>query len=177
MSTTKPKIPYIPAAVVIGVAVLMWILSCADIATAFDFHTDSAHGDNAEGVNRKNVVLDPAHPDAYDIGECAHCHDTFNDSICGTNDLMLFKTEYFCVQCHQHPTNNSYQVDMPYQGNYSRRIGGDTSIICPAHIMQAFLFVNQIGDGQPISNCGSTKGSSHNLADIADSLQGKWGFD
>jgi cytochrome c553 len=89
---------------------------------------------------------------------------------------MLFKTEYFCVQCHQYP-GTSYQVNMPYQGSYSRNIGGDTSITCPSHIKQAFLFVDQTtGTGLPVLNCGSDKGSSHNLADIASFLQGRWGF-
>jgi hypothetical protein len=39
------------------------------------------------------------------------------------------------------------------------------------------LFVDQTtGTGLPVLNCGSDKGSSHNLADIASFLQGRWGF-
>ena len=151
----------------IGFISLVWVLNCPHVATA-DPYDSSAHGNTTYGVNRSGA--------GYDIGECAHCHDTFNDSICGVNNLMLFKTEYFCVQCHQYP-GTSYQVDMPYQGNYSRRIGGDTSNTCPAYIKQAFLFVDQTtGTGLPVLNCGSDKGSSHNIADIADFLQGRWGF-
>jgi hypothetical protein len=119
-------------------------------------------------------VSDPDHPYAYDVGECAHCHDTFNESICGSNDLMLFTTQYFCVQCHQYPTN-SFQEDMPYQGLYSRKFGGDTTITCPSSVKSAFMFINQT-TGQPMSNCDSENGSAHYLADIADFLQNKWGF-
>ncbi|MBW1744556.1 MAG: hypothetical protein JRJ47_14185, partial [Deltaproteobacteria bacterium] len=161
--------------ILIVVGVLFWVLSCGDVAAAFDFHADSAHGDNSEGVNRKDVVSDPDHPDAYNIGECAHCHDTFNDSICGVNDLMLFSTQYFCVQCHQYPAS-SYQVGMPYQGCYSYKFGGDTTITCPSSIKSAFLFINQVSTGQPVSNCGSNNGSAHYLPDIRVFLQNKWGF-
>jgi len=170
----QPKMPYSRITLFIAATLFVWAFGYGGVSIAYGF-SDSAHGNATEGVNRSNVVLDPDHPDAYYIGECAHCHDTFNDAFCGTNDLMLFATEYFCVQCHQYP-GTSYQVDMPYQGSYSRNHGGDTSITCPSHVKQAFLFVNQTGDGQPISNCGSEIGTSHYLADIADALEGRWGF-
>ncbi|MBW1860506.1 MAG: hypothetical protein JRI70_10710 [Deltaproteobacteria bacterium] len=158
----QPKMPYSRVTLFIAAALLVWALGYAGPGTAYGF-TNSAHGDNAEGVNRKNVVLDPDHPDAYDIGECAHCHDTFNDSICGVNDLMLFSTQ-FCVQCHQYP-GNSHQEDMPYQGCYSYKFGGDTTITCPSSVKSAFIFINQT-TGQPVSNCGSNNGSAHYLEDI-----------
>jgi predicted CXXCH cytochrome family protein len=65
---------------------------------------------------------------------------------------------------------------MPYQGSYSYKFGGDTTIICPANILSAFVFIRQTSDGQPKSNCGSTNGSAHYLADIGDFLRNKWGF-
>lgn len=177
MGTSRFKIQYLPTIVLIVVGALVWMLACGNVASAFDFHTDSAHGHDTDGVNRWDVVPDPDHPDAYKIGACEHCHDTFNDSICGENDLMLFKTAYFCVQCHQYPEDNvSHQVDMPYQGCYSYKFGGDTTITCPSSIKAAFLFINQVGTGQPVSNCGSNKGSAHYLPDIGDFLQNRWGF-
>ncbi|MBW1744021.1 MAG: hypothetical protein JRJ47_11455 [Deltaproteobacteria bacterium] len=175
MKITRLKPQYLPTTMVIIVVLFVWVLSASGVATAFDFHNDSAHGNTGYGVNRKDIVPDPDHPDAYNKGECAHCHDIFNDSTCGENDRMRFCDQYFCVQCHQYPAS-SYQEDMPYQGCYSYKFGGDTTITCPSSVKSAFIFINQT-TGQPALNCGSNKGSAHYLPDIDDFLQNRWGFD
>ncbi|MBW2172954.1 MAG: hypothetical protein JRF69_13505 [Deltaproteobacteria bacterium] len=151
-------------------------------APATSSYADSAHGNKipapGEGVNRKWVGTAPP----YEIGECSHCHDMFDDSICGVNTLNLFapldydsQWDNFCFQCHQDPSS-SVQVDMPYQYTYSvTRGGAPTADVCPTNVKGAFKFVNE--DGTQRSKCGSTVGSSHFLGDIRNSLAGKWGFD
>ena len=162
-----------------GLVSLVWVLNCPHVAMA-DTYASSAHGNTGYGVNRQGVVLDPDHPDAYDIGECAHCHDTFNDTYCGVNDLMLFSTPIytqqntgFCVECHKSP-DNSAQVTMPNQRSYSYKFGGGTDN-CPGHIKQAFNFVKEGGNSRP-DICSSDNGSAHHLTSIRDFLQGRWGF-
>ena len=100
----------------IVVAVFLCVLGTGGVAIA-DVYSDSGHGSTAYGVNRSGTPDDELR---YHVGSCAHCHDTYDDSVCGVNDLMLFKTEYFCIWCHKHP-DTSYQVGMPYQGCYSYR--------------------------------------------------------
>jgi hypothetical protein len=180
MQITRFKTQYLSNTILVIVGVLVWVLSSAPVASAGTY-ADSAHGNGTYGVNRSDVLPDPDHPDAYDIGACAHCHDTFNDSICGVNDLMLFSTpvftsqsDTFCYDCHR-GTGTSIQVNMPDQRPYSRKIGGDTSITCPKNIRAAFRFVDDAG--QPQTLCNSSVGSSHNLSDIRNLLQGRWGFD
>jgi hypothetical protein len=52
--------------------VWLYLLNCGTVATA-DMYTDSAHGSATYGVNRPSVD----HP----TGDCAHCHDSLDDSI------------------------------------------------------------------------------------------------
>jgi cytochrome c553 len=83
--------------------VLLWVFSFSDMATA-GIYTESAHGDNSEGVNRLGS----------DVGDCTHCHDTFEKSTCGLNGLMLFaqlENPDFCMECHT--DTDSAQLDMP----------------------------------------------------------------
>jgi hypothetical protein len=71
----------------------MWVVICGHPAAAG--YDDSAHGDNSEGVNRSGT--------SYDIGDCAHCHDTFDPAVCGVNDTLLFAPlddPDFCMECH-----------------------------------------------------------------------------
>lgn len=166
-----------PTTILITLAMLVSMQTCGGVAGAFNFQADSAHGNGSYGVNRSGT---PATSE-YDIGECTHCHDTYDESICGVNDLMLFSTpvfasqsDAFCYECHKTPSN-SVQVNMPYQRSYSRKIGGDTTITCPNHIRAAFRFVND--SGQPRLQCDSSIGSSHFLDDVGSYLANKWGFD
>lgn len=158
----------------IVVAVFLWLFSLGRVATAFDFHAESAHGNPTYGVNRSGTECPKGTPCPQ--GDCTHCHDTFDSDVCGVNDFMLFNINYFCVSCHKHPDVSS-QVEMPFQGCYTYKFGGDTTITCPSHITSAFLFVDQTGGtGQPVMNCESNKGSAHYLEDIKDFLQNRWGF-
>jgi len=148
-----------------------WGLSGDNAALAFDFHTDTAHGNNAYGVNRIGA--------GYDIGDCAHCHDTFDEAICG-NPLMLFSTPLyslqntgFCLECHKSP-DNSAQDTMPNQFSYGAKFGGGTDT-CPGHIRQAVNFVKENGNSRP-GVCGSDNGSAHHLTSMRNFLQGQWGF-
>lgn len=61
MGTSRFKIQYLPTIVLIVVGALVWMLACGNVASAFDFHTDSAHGHDTDGVNRRDVVPDPDH--------------------------------------------------------------------------------------------------------------------
>ena len=84
---------------------LSWVMIYGHPAVAG--YADSAHGDSADGVNRSGA--------SYDIGDCAHCHDTFDAAICGVNDSFLFAPlddPDFCMECHT--DTGSVQVgDMP----------------------------------------------------------------
>jgi hypothetical protein len=156
MKITRFKIQYLPTTILIIVALFVWVVNSSGVATA-DMYTDSAHGNDSSGVNRSNVVEDPDHPDAYDIGACTHCHDTFNDSICGVKPFMLFEvddpdsqTDNFCFQCHK--GIGSVQDGGIYNYTYSKNFGGGTATFTT--IYDAF---------NPTT--GATP-SSHNLADV-----------
>ncbi|MBW1860507.1 MAG: hypothetical protein JRI70_10715, partial [Deltaproteobacteria bacterium] len=153
-----------------------WSLFGGNAALAFDFHDDTAHGNADFGVHRRYAP--------YPQGDCTHCHDTFDEAICG-NPLMLFSTPLytqqnigFCIECHK-AIGNSAQgeelVDtMPNQYSYSTKFGGGTDT-CPAHIKQAFNFVKENGNSRP-ALCSSNDGSAHHLTSIRNFLQSRWGF-
>jgi hypothetical protein len=120
---------------------------------------DSAHGDSGNGVNRQGAT--------YAQGNCMHCHDIFDDTICGVNDLMLFavdnpasQTDNFCFQCHK--GIGSVQVGGITNETYSANFGGGSSTFTT--IYDAF---------NPTS--GSTP-SSHNLSDIQGYVAGYHDF-
>jgi hypothetical protein len=84
------------------VGMLLCVLNIGSVANAVTYG-DAAHGSTASGVHRSGTPDDELR---YHTGSCAHCHDTFDSSICG-NPLMLFaadnptsQTENFCFQCH-----------------------------------------------------------------------------
>jgi hypothetical protein len=127
--------------------VLLLVVTCGEPAGA-EVYTDSGHGDTMYGVNRSSTE--------YEVGSCAHCHDTFDDTVC-QNPLMLFaannptsQTDNFCFQCHKE--TGSVQVGGVTNETYSANFGGGTSTFTT--IYEAF---------NPAS--GSTP-SSHNLADV-----------
>ncbi len=98
MRIARWKIQSLPTTILIVVGLLVWVLSCGDVAFAFDFHADSAHGNTTDGVNRSSKD--------YPTGDCANCHETFDDSTCGVNNFLLWYDDYvsqgdlFCYGCH-----------------------------------------------------------------------------
>jgi hypothetical protein len=140
-------------------AIWIFILGTPHIAKAANYG-DAAHGDNSIGVNRSGTT--------YDIGDCTHCHDTFDDTFCGVNDYMLFypnnpasQTDNFCFQCHSNSTD-SVQVGGITNNTYSANFGGGTPTFTT--IYDAF---------NPTT--GATP-SSHNLSDILDLVAGYHDF-
>ena len=143
-------------------------------------YTDSAHGNTSYGVNRSSIASFN-----YSRGNCAHCHEQ-HASMGGSEPVpvsgnaskqLIFYSAYisqsdmFCYQCHQ---TGSIQTGMPMQYSYSYKYGGDNSISCPDSIKDAFIFINDDGSHNP--NCGSSTGSSHQLAVIKNFITNKWGF-
>ncbi len=160
MQITRYKIQYFPVTILVVVGMLVWVLMAHyAIAWAAATYTDSAHGNASYGVNRSGT--------GYPIGSCAHCHDTFDSSICG-NDVfgfMLFasnddpasQTDNFCFECHK--GTGSAQVDGIINHTYSTNFGGGDPTFTT--IYDAF---------NPAS--GSTP-SSHNLADVLNHAVGR----
>jgi predicted CXXCH cytochrome family protein len=134
--------------VFVGVGILVLLFTCPYIATAG--YADSAHGDTSYGVDRSGT--------AYAIGSCAHCHDTFDDSICGVNALMLFdlSNEDFCLGCHDNTTDPSDRAIV--NRSYSYRAGGYTT--------------DPLDDIQE----GFSSTTHHDLDDIKTFINGKWGY-
>jgi hypothetical protein len=169
MQIAKSRIQNSWTLILILVLALVWVLSSG--VAAADAYSDSAHGNTSYGVNRSGTQ--------YDTGECAHCHDTFAQSICGVNEFILFapydstsQTDNFCFQCHKDA--GSVQDPVFYNYNYSYRASGDTSITCPTNVLEAFSFIDE--SGSSVSNCGSIYGTSHKLTDIKNFINSRWGY-
>ena len=176
---------YLPTAILITVALFVGVLSCGDVAFAFDFHADSAHGNNdpapGYGVNRSTATCENWPGGICSIGDCAHCHDTFDDSICGVNELMLFAKTIinqgsgFCMACHR-GANSAQDGGYIINFDYSRRSGSVLTKTCPATIKSAFIFINK-DTHMPQMNCDSIVGSAHDLEDIVvRALKNRWGW-
>jgi len=162
MQITRSKIQYLPTTILILVGVLVWMFSFSGAATAFDFHADSAHGNNdpapGYGVNRSGT--------GYSTGDCAHCHDTFDPSVCVVNETMLFVSpndETLCFQCHKGA--GSVQEGGIINYNYGgEKFGGgpnDFSNVCDAF------------------GADASGGSSHDPAALltwAETNHPEWGF-
>ena len=157
MEITKSKVGYLSATVLIVLGLLMWVLSCPDVAGAGPY-AESAHGNATYGVNRSTATCENWPGGVCSIGSCAHCHDTFDGSICGVNELMLFapndnpssQTGNFCFQCHK--GSGFVQDGGVTNHTYSKNFGGGAATFTT--IYDAF---------NPAT--GSTP-SSHNLADV-----------
>jgi cytochrome c553 len=143
------------------VAVFLWVFSCGQVVAA-DIYANSAHGNNSYGVNRSGTPDDELR---YHKGSCAHCHDTFDETICG-NPLMLFapnnpdsQTHNFCLfQCHKSDGAAQQVTNYTYSKNFG---GGDITFTT---IYDAFN-----------PTIGVTP-SSHNLSDIQGYVAGHYGF-
>ena len=170
MQITKSKKQKLSTTTLIFFGVLIWLLSSAGVATA-DIYADSAHGNSSSGVNRSTATCENWPGEQCVTGSCAHCHDTFDPSICGDNvyGLMLFasndnpssQTDNFCFQCHK--GTGSVQVGGITNNTYSTNFGGGTATF--TNIYDAF---------NPAT--GATP-SSHNLADVLNHAVNNIGFD
>lgn len=164
MEITRFRVQNLPRTILIVAVVSVCLLNSGNVATAFDFNIDTAHGDRSYGVNRSGT--------GYQTGDCVHCHDTFDQSICGENELMLFapmnptsQTDNFCFQCHQ--GNGSLQDGGIENYDYSQTFGGiplafachssHPTIWGPKGILEAFNYR-----------------SYHNLNDVLNFAKDKW---
>jgi predicted CXXCH cytochrome family protein len=148
MKAPRCRIKCCPRTVFTVAASLVYILTCGGIATAG--YANSAHGNTSYGVDRSGTT--------YAIGSCAHCHDTFDESICGVNALMLFdlSDEDFCLGCHDNTTDPSDRAIV--NRSYSYRAGGYTT--------------------DPLNDIQEAFSSTthHDLDDIKTFINGKWGY-
>jgi hypothetical protein len=171
MEEKKRTNPCLGPPILILVALLLGMLSCANIASA-DIYTASAHGDATQGVNRSTATCENWPGGQCVTGSCAHCHDTFDPDICGNdpNGLMLFapnenptpdpQTDNFCYQCHKDV--GSVQSGGITNYTYSKNFGGGSETFTT--IYEAF---NPTTGSSP---------SSHNLSDIQNYIAGEVGF-
>ena len=94
MQAAGPQADNLWSLIIVIAASLMCILGFGGIATAG--YANSAHGSTSYGVDRSTPPCqypNPSPPPEFldcPTGSCAHCHDTFDEPICGVNDLMLF---------------------------------------------------------------------------------------
>ncbi len=98
MKTTRPKVQ-LSTTVLMLLGVLFYLLSCKGVATAG--YADSAHGNSSSGVKISGTECPTG--TACPRGDCGQCHDTFDPSICGVNETMLFNPiddPDFCFLCH-----------------------------------------------------------------------------
>jgi hypothetical protein len=116
MQVRRFKRQYLPITTLVIVGVWVWALISASVAIAG--YADSAHSDASTGVNRTGT--------GYDVGSCAHCHDTFDPAICGVNQKILFfypldgagGDDDFCMKCHR--PSGSFQVQPPNMPDASK---------------------------------------------------------
>ncbi len=163
MQITRSKAQYLHTTILIIVTLFMWVPGSSAVASA-DMYTDSAHGNDTSGVNRSTATCENWPGGVCSIGSCAHCHDTFDDSICGVSDLMLFapndnptptpQSDNFCYECH-----GSGSAQAVTNHTYSKNFGGGTATFTT--IYDAF---------NPASG---TTPSSHNLADVLSHAVGR----
>ena len=168
MQTGKSNVRCFLIMCLILVSSLVWVLSSAVVATA-DIYADSAHGSTSYGVNRTGTECPPGTP--CPTGNCTHCHDAFDPSICGVEELMLFyesyisKSDMLCFQCHRSGDIGYGQVNnYPYCVNF----GGYS----PYYDSIRKQFTND--NSKPENN-----GSRHNLARVQFIIKNDkngWGF-
>ncbi|MBW1859519.1 MAG: hypothetical protein JRI70_05430, partial [Deltaproteobacteria bacterium] len=137
MQNRRPKIKHLPTTPLIIVAVFLWVFGLPDVAPAFDFHAESAHGNLAYGVDRSGATCENWPGEECVTGSCAHCHDTFDPDICESdvNGLMLFapnnpdsQTDNFCFECHQSEDTVQQVTNYDYGATFGGGIANSTNI-------------------------------------------------
>jgi len=134
-------------------------------------YTDSAHGNTTYGVNRSSISSFN-----YSKGNCAHCHEQ-HASIGGSeptptggpDKYALFyknhssQTDNFCFKCHTDLNSLQGTIGALYNYSYSYRAGACPSSSCNENdILELFSY--------------TSPNSSHNLNDILNFINGKWGY-
>jgi hypothetical protein len=162
MQSGKSEIQNSWAVAFIIVPTLVWGLGFAHVAWAG--WADSAHSNASYGVDRSGAT--------YSIGDCAHCHETFDDATCGVNNLMLFYDDWvgicdlFCFECH----SDSVEVQQVDNNPYCVNFGG----LSPAYNTNIAM---QFCD--PSASYWYPDGSRHDLSYIRDFIDNNaqgWGF-
>ena len=101
--------------------VFLCLLSSGGVASA-DVSADSAHVNASYGVHRLGA--------GYATGDCANCHETFDQTLCGINKHNLFcddwvsQDDLLCIRCH----SDSADPQQVYNDTYSVNFGGGTSL-------------------------------------------------
>jgi hypothetical protein len=104
MRITGPKVQDLTITAFIIVVMAVGIFGLKSHVTA-DTYSDSAHGSLTYGVDRTDLECPPGTPCPQ--GDCTHCHETYDPSICGLYNYLLFYDDYigpidmFCFQCHR----------------------------------------------------------------------------
>jgi hypothetical protein len=107
--------------VLIVIGILMCLLISGGVASA-DFYADSAMGNPSYGVHRLGAEHAP--------GDCAHCHERFDNSVCGVNNYSLFcddwvsQDDLLCIRCH----SDSTDPQQVHNDTYSVNFGGGPSL-------------------------------------------------
>jgi len=159
----KRKHLFMATAVV--VAALGWLLATEDVSVAFDFGTDTAHGNVGYGVSRLGVE--------EARGDCAHCHDAADPANRSAYAFMPFyddaisACDLFCFTCH-----SGFETWQPVENHlYSVTFGGYPS---PGPYESIY---EQCCDGNSLPGaCGSR----HNMAQMYNGLKSplgqSWGY-
>lgn len=106
MQTAKSKIKNIGSTFFI--LVFAWAMVMLTAHSAAAGYAESAHGDSIDGADRSNAQCIEWPDGSCTTGSCAHCHDTFDPTICGVNEHMVFfypldgsgGDDDMCMQCH-----------------------------------------------------------------------------
>jgi hypothetical protein len=170
MQTARFKTQYLPTIIFVATVVVVWVFTHSDVIADYQGATyaQSAHGDPADGVNRSTATCENWPGEECVTGSCAHCHDTFDPTICvnDVNGLMMFapnnptsQTENFCFECHCDPSSpDQKQSGMVQNKDYGATFGGGTAN--STNIKDAFNY------GPPNQPENGTSGSSHGLLAI-----------
>jgi hypothetical protein len=147
---------FVHTTVLIVVGVFVCLLSSGGVATA-GVYADSAMGNPSYGVHRSGA--------GYATGDCAHCHERFDTSVCGVNNHSLFcddwvsQDDLLCIRCH----SDSVDPQQVYNDTYSVNFGGGPSL------PECDAVKEQFNDGT----------SEHDLSAIRDLIGNDaygWGF-
>ncbi len=148
---------------------LLWAgLTCMlSVSADAGQYLNSSHGNSTYGVLRSSVAT------SYARGNCAHCHE-LHASVQGSepaptggpsayglfSDNFVSQTDNFCIKCHTGA--GGYQSGgVIVNRSYSFRAGG--WILDPVNnVASAFASVSPA--------------SSHNLGDILNVINGRWGY-